>query len=634
MIFHPGLITLFVGIGLMAMSFMVVIFLFEFVFSKNNTDRSHLIELKKEQQPELFKLIEEIVKEVKTDFPKHVYLSGDVNAAVFYDSGFWSMFLPIRKNLIVGIGLVNTISVEEFKAILAHEFGHFSQQSMKVGVYVSNVNHIIFNMLSDRESYGRFVQQWMSFSSYIHIFIKTAVTIIEGIKFILKKLYEIVNLNYLKLSREMEFDADAIAAKVAGSDALSRALMRISLADFCYANAVNYYFTKIEQKVSTENIYPQQKFVMNFTAAQQHIPVENGLPQISYEYLNRFNKSKLSLVEDWNSHPSTEDRVAHLQLLNLPAGNSNSNQASTIFSNIVDFEREFTRKLFLLPPYSSRPVDITIEDFIKGYTNEINSNSYDASYNGYYDFINPGLIDEAKLPVLEDWSPKYIEKLFDQQAVSLACRVNVLENDITALKQISSQELKIQWIQYDGTKYYYRRAGALIEQLEAEAKELKQKTDAHDHEIYSFFHHLAVEQNKAHEFKELYRRVLDALTAFERKNPVYMDLAKEAAFMSQSLSFDVIEANLKLIYRQERFFKKEVEDILGNPLFENILNDEIKEVFTQYLSQDWQYFNRTAYNEKAVDVFYKSLQGYQFVLAQLIFKHKKALLDYMADLAR
>ena len=49
----------------------------------------------------LFSLIEEIVVKVNTDFPKKIYLSTEVNAAVFYDSSFWSMFFPIKKNLLI-----------------------------------------------------------------------------------------------------------------------------------------------------------------------------------------------------------------------------------------------------------------------------------------------------------------------------------------------------------------------------------------------------------------------------------------------------------------------------------------------------------------------------------------------------
>jgi hypothetical protein len=36
-----------------------------------------------------------------------------------------------KKNLTIGIGLINSTSVGELKTILAHEFGHFSQRSMK-----------------------------------------------------------------------------------------------------------------------------------------------------------------------------------------------------------------------------------------------------------------------------------------------------------------------------------------------------------------------------------------------------------------------------------------------------------------------------------------------------------------------
>jgi Zn-dependent protease with chaperone function len=37
------------------------------------------------------------------------------------------MFLPIKKNLQIGLGLVNSLNVSEFKAVMAHEFGHFTQ---------------------------------------------------------------------------------------------------------------------------------------------------------------------------------------------------------------------------------------------------------------------------------------------------------------------------------------------------------------------------------------------------------------------------------------------------------------------------------------------------------------------------
>ena len=111
-----------------------------------------MIEIKREKEPELFALIDDVVNEVQTQHPKKVFLSSDVNAFVNYNSSFWSMFFPVKKNLTIGLGLINTTTVSELKAILAHEFGHFSQKTMKVGSFVNQANKIIYDMLYNNKS--------------------------------------------------------------------------------------------------------------------------------------------------------------------------------------------------------------------------------------------------------------------------------------------------------------------------------------------------------------------------------------------------------------------------------------------------------------------------------------------------
>lgn len=93
----PKFITLTLGIGLIILRVLVLFFFLKFIFKLHKVDRSHLIEIKIIYEPQLFKLIDEIVIKVGKSFPKKVYLSNDVNAAVFYISSFWSMFFPIKK---------------------------------------------------------------------------------------------------------------------------------------------------------------------------------------------------------------------------------------------------------------------------------------------------------------------------------------------------------------------------------------------------------------------------------------------------------------------------------------------------------------------------------------------------------
>jgi len=156
----PKMITILIGLGLIGLGIMVFVFLIKFMFAVSKFDNSGSIEITEKDQPKLFAFIRQLTKDTQTPFPKKIYLSPEVNACVFYNSSFWSMFFPVRKNLQIGLGLVNIVSVSEFKAVMAHEFGHFSQRSMKLGSFVYNVNKVIFNMLFENNSYKNFLQGW------------------------------------------------------------------------------------------------------------------------------------------------------------------------------------------------------------------------------------------------------------------------------------------------------------------------------------------------------------------------------------------------------------------------------------------------------------------------------------------
>ena len=324
---HPMFFTLAIGIGLASLGILVLIFLLKFIFKSHKTDLSHLTEIKRSDEPKLFALIDEIVNEVETNFPKKVYLSTDVNAAVFYDSSFWSMFFPVKKNLQIGLGLVNTVTQSELKAILSHEFGHFSQKTMKVGSYVYNVNQVIFNLLLDNKSYDNMISKWANASGYFSIFVIIAIQIIEGVKWILRQIYGVVNKSYMALSREMEFHADEIAAHVTGYEPLKNALLRSSLADHSMSSVLSFYDRKIPENIKSENIYTEHLFVTNFFAKNNNIEITNNLPNISEDDLiNSTNPN--SLLQTNGLHilvlkielPCWKKQVYQIQILimNLP----------------------------------------------------------------------------------------------------------------------------------------------------------------------------------------------------------------------------------------------------------------------------------------------------------------------------
>src|SRR5205814_6198739 len=182
----------------------VIYFLIKFMFTTSKDENSSRVEIYKEDQPKLFAFIRQLSAETQTPLPKKIFLSPDVNACVFYNSSFWSMFLPVKKNLEIGLGLVNSINASEFKAVIAHEFGHFSQRSMKLGSFTYNVNRVIYNMLYDNSSYTAFLTAWGAVSSYLAFFAGITVKIAECIQSILKDMYKLLNKAYLRLSCEVE----------------------------------------------------------------------------------------------------------------------------------------------------------------------------------------------------------------------------------------------------------------------------------------------------------------------------------------------------------------------------------------------------------------------------------------------
>jgi len=381
---HPSFFTIMLAVGLFGALLLVFIFIIKFIFQKNKVDRSGMVQIYEKDHPKLFALIREISDEVKTHFPKKVYLTPDVNASVFYDSSFWSMFFPIKKNLQIGLGLVNSVTESEFKAILAHEFGHFSQKSMKMGSYVYNVNQIIHNMLNDNQGYANMVDSWSAISGYFAIFVVLGIKVVELIQWILLKVYHVVNITYMELSREMEFHADEIAASVAGSSPLITSLKRLELADVSYQNLLEFYSKKIKENHRPINLYQDHSYVMNDLAKSYQLEMKNNLPSVEINDLSKFNKSRIVFEDQWASHPSTDDRVKRLELLGIEKENK-VDSAWNYFSKKEETQQLMTNKMFEAVQYEGEVSLLGSTKFENQFQEFNKAKTFDERYNNYYD---------------------------------------------------------------------------------------------------------------------------------------------------------------------------------------------------------------------------------------------------------
>ena len=622
----PRFITIALGIGLASTGFLVIFFLLKFIFKTNKVDRAHLTEITEKDQPKLFIMIHEIVAEVGTTFPKKVYLSPEVNASVFYDSSFWSMFFPIKKNLMIGMGLVNSIHSSELKAILSHEFGHFSQKTMKVGSYVYNVNQIIFNMLYDNEGYDRAIQNWANASGYFAIFVIVAVKIVQGIQWILRKLYEFVNKNYLGLSREMEFHADEIAANVTGFEPLKNSLLRMNISDYSFNQVMSYYEAKISENTKSKNVFAEQTFLLSYFAQQDDLPLVDGLPKVTLEDLNKFNKSKLVIKDQWASHPSTEERIEYLEKTELTSEVIDTSLAMSLFENSQELQEQLTEKMFSEVKYEESPATHTLAQFQTDFRTEFEKNVFSKRFNGYYNDKNPIAFDVNN--VGQDDLPPSFEVLFDDDTVNEVYEALALENDISILQQMADGAVKIKTFDYDGKKYTRKEASELVKSLQGQLDALTEKIKQNDIAIFQFFQKLEKDQAVAQTLAELYTNFFEYDKEYEDKIGIYSTISEKLQFVSQTTPFNDIRDNFNALRATERTLKESIKVIMADEKYTSEMTAEIKDNFEEYLAKHLEYFGNERYFDSNLEILFKALNNYAFLLTKGYFLNKKEILDY------
>lgn len=625
-------VLLFCG-GLIGMAVFVVIFLLKFIFSFQSNDTSQFIEIKRNQEPELFKLIDDVVNEVGTDYPKKVFLSNDVNAFVNYNSAFWSMFLPVRKNLTIGMGLINTTTVSELKAILAHEFGHFSQRSMKVGSYVNQANKMIYDMLYNNKGFTDSMDSFASTHAIIAILTKLAAWFIMGIQWILAKFYDFLYLKHMSLSRQMEFNADAIATYVVGSDVKSASLLRLEISDAAFANSLNFYLDK-KIDFDTKNIYNNQTTLLHYLAKENNHDVKNNLPYINENEIDRYNKSKLHIEDQWASHPTIKQRIEAIKKLNIPSENVDDRLAKSIVNYFEKYAEKFTDKLFEYNAISHTEKYLNETEFVENYKNLIIEKSFPKIFNAYYDFKNPIFenYEKIKLELLnsDDSVIQTVEDLFSDEKVSLIFEKNALDNDSKVLEMVQKNSYKLKTFDYDGVKYTQKQTPKALQIVNERIILVDDEIKKNDDEIFKLVYQMASIEEKI-KFSELVENFNHADKEFDVYFNAFNEFLPYIDFMSMRMEIEDILRNRNILLTKEKVFKDKIKEFLSSVFGKYILAED-KQNLLDYVEADYLYFENKKYINWDINALDKALGKYQETLSSSYFKMKKELLILMSEI--
>ncbi|MES2267248.1 MAG: M48 family metalloprotease [Bacteroidota bacterium] len=620
------------GAALIGSGLLLVYFVIKFIFQRNKVDYSGMVEVTEQDQPLLFGFIRQLTTEAKAPFPKRIFLSADVNAAVFYNSNFWSMFLPVRKNLKIGLGLINALNVSEFKAVMAHEFGHFSQRSMKFGSYVYNMNRVIYNMLYDNDGYGRLLNAMSKLHSLFYLTAKINIWIISGMQFLLRQVYVVLNKTYMRLSRDMEFHADAMAAYVSGSNQVITSLKRIDIAQSCYNDLLNYWSGQLSKDKRADNFYPQHQILMSYYAAKNNLKQDiNGLPVI-VQTMDVANASQVIIDDQWSSHPSTEDRVDELTRINLITTTVH-NSAWSLFNEPAHLQLLLTDDVYSTTSAKPTTTKIDSTTFKEEFYKDIYEFSLDELYAGYYDgrFINQFDVDDA---INEKFNPDVLDisELLKETNTSLPVSSERMQQDIYTLQSIVERK-DIKTFDYKGNKYKNKMATDIVQEIEKERNEAVNAIETLDRKIFQYAYTIANDAGKVllvTKYKNLFALQTDSVIDFD----LYGNVMEYFNKVYTNMPFEQITTNLANVYHEERKLKPRIKEIMADEKNRQYFTEEQLVAAENYVSANLVYFLEPKYDNNAIDAFNEGTDAYIAAIGKRNFEVKKDLLTFQAGIVK
>lgn len=621
-------ITLASGLGIMAAGVMVFVFLVKFLFSSSKADHTDSMEITAADHPGLFEMIYAVAAETGTARPKKVFLSPDVNACVFYNTSFWSMFLPVRKNLKIGLGLVNALNASELKAVIAHEFGHFSQRSMKLGSWVYQVNKIIYDMLFNNQGYGESLNAISNIHSVLSFFAMLTVKIVQGIQWILRQMFGLVNRSYLGLSREMEFHADLVASSVCGSNNIIHALRRIEFAQACYTTTLQLCNEAWKEKNTVQDFYGCHRIVQHWAASVHQLRLVNELPLMDEQPPDALNR--VNYKDQWASHPTTKERADYLQKFQLTA-DVDTRSAWSYFSEEAHWKKMLTDLFYRDIPLSEARGSIDEKQFEILVAQELKRYCHPACFKEYYDGRRIKPFDAeavSKKPyTLQDFSAFFTEDLN-----RLPKRIQGIEEDIALLDAITGKQVSTRSFDFEGKKYPVKEAAAIREKLEKEKAMLTEELTATDRLLFRHFYAVAplpeAEALKK-EYTDYFRLCSESDDFVSRANamlnalsPIYR--GEQVPLVNITLLINELKA------KYEPAFKQALRQWNEKGLFQS--KPALGEQVTKFIASNYVYFSNNSFFENELFELDTLAQATWTCLTDQLFEKFKGITEHQASL--
>ena len=270
--------------------------------------------LSRDDAPALWSLAEGVAARVGTQPIEAIYATPTTEIGVMERGGIWQKLRGVGKRiLIVGLGSLPGMTQQQFQAILAHEYGHFSNRDTAGGNLAGQVRASLYQMAHGLVASGQarwYNPAWLFVNGFYRIYLRIT----------------------LGASRLQEILADRYAAVTYGGANLISGLLHMIRRELTFGAGVDSEIKDaVDQHRKLQNLY-----TLGLTEGAE-LPDE--LADIEAKILSR-------PTSPYDSHPAPRDRIELLQRLGARGGADDASESVwTLFADPEALQAEMTRQV-------------------------------------------------------------------------------------------------------------------------------------------------------------------------------------------------------------------------------------------------------------------------------------------------
>lgn len=362
-------------------------------FSSRHATQPSGLSITAAEQPQLFAFLRRLADELGAPLPRGVYLSAGVNAAVRSRPSLRDLLLPSRKDLEIGLGLVNVLTLAELKAVIAHEFGHFTQGSAVLGRYVYVSTQIAYRIANRRDALDALLSgltRRIMFNLW-WLFVMAGAWILRltlwAIRTLMGEASRILLRSQRALSLQMELQADLVAVSATGSDPIVRSLWKLQNADQAWKYACGFGQAELSRGRRIPDLFELQRAGITHVETLFGNSSATGAQPSSepeQDSLRLFEARYSPPPQMWATHPANFEREENCKRRYVPS-HYDDTSAWALFANAAALRTHVTGEVIAGNATPNRTaVAVSGEEALQRFEQAFTRPSLEPRFRGIY----------------------------------------------------------------------------------------------------------------------------------------------------------------------------------------------------------------------------------------------------------